>query len=1040
MSLDIDPCKWQDKVKEEWNNRNHPTTSGSTFNFVDGPPFASSANLHCGHGLISSIKSTKLNYMEMCGFNVRNKLGVDVHGLPSENAVIKHLGIKNIRDISVDAFIPECKKMIMQFSTSWQPIYRSLGRFCDFNNMYMTMDKNFMESVWYIFGELWKKKLVYHGNRVLAYSAKCQTPLSNFEASQNYQDVKSRTLFVKFKLKDTDLYLVAWTTTPWTLPSNQALCLSATDMYSIVDIDGEQWCLHESSFKSLFGKKKPNVIKKICGSELVGKEYESLFPFVEKAYPGFKFKVLADNFVKIDHTDPKGTGIVHIAPSFGEDDYNVCIKNNVTDKVGSKAFLPIDEFGNFTEQIDFLKGMYFSDNDTQTEVIKQLKTKGLHIKTETLEHSYPFCYRTNTPLMYRKSKSFFVKVSEFKHKLVQANKSVEWFPQNIGTGRFNEWISNAKDWSLTRNRVFGTPIPVWVSDDGKEMVCIKSIKELKELSGVEEINDLHRDTVDKIFIPSQKTPGTFLKRVEDVFDCWFESGSVVLAQDHYPFDKKEFEPADFICEGLDQTRGWFYTQLVLSVALFGKAPYKQVVCGGLILDEKGNKMSKSKGNVISPTTMIDKHGADFFRLYVVTSPASRAEEFKFSEKELYDLRKRLGPWMNAYNFYLGMKELYETDFKETINDIKRSSDHKTIFDTWIENRTEQFKYVLLNCYKNNDFDFKDIVLDFVEDLANVYIKFNRQRLKRSNKDDRIAGIKTLETVLKKATIAITPVMPFWGEYFWKQFGKGSVFENKFKYDYEKDFDEKILFEMRQFISVIKKGRTVRTNSKDHKSTKVPLKYGLIGSFDDKVLDFLRTTQNYIKEELNIINLEFENVRDKVEFEIKINNKLGKVYGKEFGNLRKIIATLVPEQLKKANEDGNIKISIGEKEIVLKEDNGDYTLKPKSNEEVRKDTIVVIEDGVYFKVDLSMDQTLLDLTKQRHLTSRVNQVRKTLGLKPTQTTTMKIKCSNKISKSLKKFVEDVFKTTKTNVEFVDNDEIDEKNAEDKKYLGGFIKIE
>ena len=248
MSLDIDPCKWQDKVKEEWNNRNHPTISGLTFNFVDGPPFASSANLHCGHGLISSIKSTKLNYMEMCGFNVKNKLGVDVHGLPSENAAIKRLGIKNIHDISVDEFIPECKKMIMEFSTSWQPIYRSLGRFCDFNNMYMTMDKNFMESVWYVFGELWKKKLVYHGNRVLAYSAKCQTPLSNFEASQNYQDVKSRTLFVKFKLKETDLYLVAWTTTPWTLPSNQALCVSATDVYSVVDVDGEQWCLHESSF------------------------------------------------------------------------------------------------------------------------------------------------------------------------------------------------------------------------------------------------------------------------------------------------------------------------------------------------------------------------------------------------------------------------------------------------------------------------------------------------------------------------------------------------------------------------------------------------------------------------------------------------------------------------------------------------------------------------------------------------------------------------------------------------------------------------
>jgi isoleucyl-tRNA synthetase len=293
------------------------------------------------------------------------------------------------------------------------------------------------------------------------------------------------------------------------------------------------------------------------------------------------------------------------------------------------------------------------------------------------------------------------------------------------------------------------------------MVCIGSINELIELSGVKEINDLHRDTIDKISIPSKKTPGTYLKRVDDVFDCWFESGSVILAQDHYPFDKKEFVPADFICEGIDQTRGWFYTQLVLSVALFGKAPYKQVVCGGLILDEHGNKMSKSKGNVISPTTMIDKYGADFFRLYVVTSPASRAEEFKFSDKELYDLKKKLGPWMNAYNFYLGMKEFYETNFKESIDDFIVTDEHKTIFDIWIENRTEQFKYLLLECYKTNNFDFKDIILEFAEDLTNIYIKFNRHRLKRSTKQDRIIGIKTLESVLRKATIVITPIMPFW---------------------------------------------------------------------------------------------------------------------------------------------------------------------------------------------------------------------------------------------------------------------------------------
>ena len=599
------------------------------FTFYDGPPFATGLP-HYGHILAGTIKDTVTRYACMSGKSVERRAGWDCHGLPVEYEIDQTLNITHrdqVLEMGIDKYNETCRSIVTRYTKEWEETVTRLGRWIDFENDYKTMDPTFMESVWWVFAQLYDKQLVYQGYKVMPYSTACGTPLSNFEAGLNYKDVRDPAVVVSFPIVgDEEVSFVAWTTTPWTLPSNLALCVHP-DMEYIKILDktsNKKFILAKSRLSQLFPimnntkKWKPTMAAELyeiqeamVGKDLVGKTYTPLFDYYAKT-PEAKnyYRVLSDTYV----TEDAGTGIVHQAPAFGEDDYRVCMAHEVIFK-GADLPCPVDANGLFTDPVgEPVKGMHVKQADDT--LLKMIKEAGRLVQKDNLDHSYPFCWRSDTPLIYKAVPSWFVKVEEIRDRLVANNKLTYWVPTSVGEGRFHSWLADARDWAVSRNRFWGTPIPIWTNKDMSEVVCISSIDQLAELSGVR-VEDLHRETVDKVTIPSKKNPGTTLERVEEVFDCWFESGSMPYAQQHYPFEnRRELEdnfPADFIAEGIDQTRGWFYTLLVLSTSLFGKPPFKNLIVNGLVLASDGQKMSKRKKNYPDPMEVVSKYGADALR-------------------------------------------------------------------------------------------------------------------------------------------------------------------------------------------------------------------------------------------------------------------------------------------------------------------------------------------------------------------------------------------------------------------------------------------
>ncbi|KAG0666464.1 isoleucine--tRNA ligase [Monosporozyma unispora] len=557
------------------------------FSFFDGPPFATGTP-HYGHILASTIKDIVPRYATMTGHHVERRFGWDTHGVPIEHIIDKKLGIKDKQDVfnyGLENYNNECRAIVMTYAADWRKTIGRLGRWIDFDNDYKTMYPSFMESVWWAFKQLYTKDQVYRGFRVMPYSTGLTTPLSNFEAQQNYKDVMDPAVTVGFKVKGQEnTYLVAWTTTPWTLPSNMALCVNPDFEYIKIHDETKDcyYILLESLIKTLYKKPKDakyKIVEKIKGSDLVGLTYEPLFPYFYEQYKDTGYRVISGDYVTAD----SGTGIVHNAPAFGEEDYNVCLAHGIVTE-GSPFPNPVDDSGKFTSEVTDFAGIYVKDADKL--IIKHLTATGNLLVAGQIRHSYPFCWRSDTPLLYRTVPAWFVRVKEIAPKMLESVKKSNWVPNNIKEKRFANWIANARDWNVSRNRYWGTPIPLWVSDDFEEIVCIGSIAELEELTGVSGINDLHRDIIDKLTIPSRQGKGE-LKRIEEVFDCWFESGSMPYASQHYPFENTEKfadrVPANFISEGLDQTRGWFYTLSVLGTHLFGEVPYKNVIVSGIVL-------------------------------------------------------------------------------------------------------------------------------------------------------------------------------------------------------------------------------------------------------------------------------------------------------------------------------------------------------------------------------------------------------------------------------------------------------------------------
>ncbi|XP_054791826.1 isoleucine--tRNA ligase, cytoplasmic-like [Prosopis cineraria] len=859
--------------------------------FYDGPPFATGLP-HYGHILAGTIKDIVTRYQTMTGHHVTRRFGWDCHGLPVENEIDQKLGIKKREDVlkmGIDKYNEECRSIVTRYVEEWEKVITRTGRWIDFRNDYKTMDLKFMESVWWVFAQLYEKGLVYKSFKVMPYSTGCKTPLSNFEAGQNYKDVPDPEVLVAFPMIDDphNASFVAWTTTPWTLPSNLALCVNANFSYVKVrnKFSGKVYIVAESrlislpmekpkeivSYGSIDGPKKAiartkgsssgktenvldffEVLEKFSGASLVGKKYEPLFNyFMELAGPAFR--IVADSYV----TDDSGTGIVHCAPAFGEDDFRVCIDNKILSK--ESLTVAVDDDGCFTAKITDFSGRYIKDADK--DIVEAVKAKGRLIKFGTFTHSYPFCWRSGTPLIYRAVPSWFVQVEKLKEQLLENNKQTYWVPDFVKEKRFHNWLENARDWAISRSRFWGTPLPIWISEDEEEKIVMDSVAKLEKLSGVK-VFDLHRHNIDHITIPSKRGPEYgVLRRVDDVFDCWFESGSMPYAYIHYPFENVElFEknfPGHFVAEGLDQTRGWFYTLMVLATALFGKPAFRNLICNGLVLAEDGKKMSKSLKNYPSPMEVINDYGADALRLYLINSPVVRAETLRFKKEGVYGVvRDVFLPWYNAYRFLVQNAKRLEIEGTAPFVPIDQSTLQKSsnVLDQWINSATQSLVHFVrqeMDGYRL--YTVVPYLLKFLDNLTNIYVRFNRKRLKgRTGEDDCRTALSTLYNVLLLACKVMAPFTPFFTEVLYQNMRKAcngseeSIHYCSFPLE-EGKRGERIEQSVSRMMMIIDLARNIR--ERHNKPLKTPLREMVIvhpdADFLDDITGKLREWRSYL---------------------------------------------------------------------------------------------------------------------------------------------------------------------------------------------------
>ncbi len=738
------------------------------FGFYDGPPFATGLP-HYGHLIGGTIKDVVPRYWTMRGYHVDRRFGWDTHGLPVEFEMEKTLNLSGslaIRDYGIDKFNEACRGIVLRYTSEWRTTVERMGRWVDLDNDYKTMNPEFMETVWWVFAELWKKGLVYQGKKVVPYSWRLTAPLSNFEASQNYKNVQDPAISVLFPIHGVkgEAFL-AWTTTPWTLPANLALAVHPKFTYVKAALKNPTSITHawvaEPLLKNYEKELEQEPVEKVAGATLVGKTYEPLFPFYANHQSAFR--VLSGEFV----TETDGTGFVHMAPAFGEDDFFAC------QKAGIELVDPTNQEAYYTKEAGKYAGKHVKDPATDKEIIKDLKEAGRLLKQDVLQHNYPFCERSDTPLIYKAISSWFVKVEAIKDKMIANNQKIHWVPGHIRDGRFGKWLENARDWCISRNRFWGTPIPVWICKNCEHKVVVGSRAELDSLAG-KRMEDLHIHFVDKIHADCPKcgTANT-LQRTPEVLDCWFESGSMPYAQMHYPFENaEEFKqsfPADFIAEGIDQTRGWFYTLTVLSSALFDQPAFRNCVVNGLVLAEDGKKMSKRLKNYPDPNMILDKYGADALRLYLLQSPAVHGEELRFSEKFLVEhMRAILLPLWNAYQFFSSYANI--DGFTPVHVKSAPAVKARPRIDQWIlallaETEAEVHE-------KMEKYELAAVagpIAKFIDNVTNWYIRLNRSRFWEEKggdfTPDKISAYATLWEVLDRLSVLLAPFLPFYAEYF-----------------------------------------------------------------------------------------------------------------------------------------------------------------------------------------------------------------------------------------------------------------------------------
>jgi isoleucyl-tRNA synthetase len=904
--------------------------------FYDGPPFATGLP-HYGHLLAGTIKDVIGRFFTMKGYHVDRRFGWDCHGVPVEFEIQKSLnlgGAKDIREFGIANFNEACRSIVERYSKEWERFVERSGRWVDFDRQFKTMDKNFMESVWWAFKTLWDKGLIYESFKNVSYSPSMSTPLSNFEANLNYKNVQDPAVTVKALVDlstapatiksivgDLPISVCIWTTTPWTLPSNTAIAVNKDITYAIVKLSEPEECvilsenLVASVFPELSPKSKvnsgrsPEIVSSLLGSELIGVSYKPFFDFFEVERDRGAFRIFHGDFV----SDTDGTGLVHLA-SFGEDDLGLFLKNSLP------IIDPIDEDGCFDNTVGELSGLYFKDADSK--IIAFLKEKGLLLSHSTIEHSYPFCWRTDKPLMYKSISTWFINVEKIKEGLLTSNEQIRWVPEHVKHGRFGKWLENARDWAVSRNRFWGTPIPVFKTESGR-VVCIGSVAELEAMCG-KSITDIHMHQIDGLELKCPET-GEKLTRVPEVLDCWFESGAMPYAQAHYPFEnREEFEstfPADFIAEGLDQTRGWFYTLIVLSTALFDKPAFKNVIVNGIILAEDGRKMSKSLKNYPPADEVLNKYGADALRMYLLSSAATKADELRFSEVAVKDvLRQTLIPLWNAYNFFVTYAVIDKWDVSQVPE--KPSSN---LLDRWILSRlTTIAKSVdqVLSSYQL--YLAAPSILKFIDELTNWYIRLNRRRFwqgaTQEEKNDKFHAYATLHSVLSIFSRVISPIMPFISESIFMNLAsddpnitRESVHLTPFpSVDELKKYTTDFALEeaMSLFEEIIILGRALR--SEHDIKLRQPLSNLTIVLGDEKSIAGLRVLDEYIKDELNIKQINYQSDETPyVSLSARLNTiKLGKTLGPKLGKegmpkLNKMIAGLTTDDIRSLESGKNI---------------------------------------------------------------------------------------------------------------------------------------
>ena len=934
--------------------------------FYDGPPTAN-GKPHIGHVETRVIKDMIPRYRTMKGYQVPRKAGWDTHGLPVELEVEKKLGLDGkdqIEKYGVEPFIEQCKESVWKYEGMWEDFSHTVGFWADMKNPYVTYHNDYIESEWWALKEIWKKGLLYEGHKIVPYCPRCGTPLSSHEVAQGYKDVKERSAVVRFKVKGEDAYILAWTTTPWTLPSNVALCVNPDEDYVKVTSKGYTYYMAAALVDTVLGE-GAEILEHYQGKDLEFKEYEPLFPYAEKRIGNKKaYYVVCDTYVTL--TD--GTGVVHIAPAFGEDD----------SKVGHRYDLPfvqlVNEKGEMTEETPWA-GTFCKKADMA--VLQALEDKDLLFDAPLFEHSYPHCWRCDTPLIYYARETWFIRMTAVKEDLIRNNNTINWIPESIGKGRFGDWLENVQDWGLSRNRYWGTPLPVWQCECGHQD-CIGSIEELKEKAdNCPDDIELHRPYIDAVTIKCPKC-GKEMHRVPEVIDCWFDSGSMPFAQHHYPFENKEtFEkqfPAQFISEAVDQTRGWFYSLLAISTLLFNKAPYENVIVLGLVQDENGQKMSKSKGNAVDPFDALQTYGADAIRWYFYTSSAPWLPS-RFAGKTVVEgQRKFMGTLWNTYAFFVLYANIDNFDATKYSLEYEKLA----VMDKWLLSRLEStVKAVDDNLANYRIPEAAKALQSFVDDMSNWYVRRSRERFwAKGMEQDKINAYMTLYTALVTVAKAAAPMIPFMTEDIYQNLVKSidasapeSIHLCDFPEVHENWIDPKMEEDMADLLEIVVMGRAARNTA--NIKNRQPIGTMYVKS-EFQLSEFYK---EIIEDELNVKEVVFkDDIADFISYSFKPQMRtVGPKYGKLLNKIKTTLSELDGNKaMAELKSTGELKLDIDGQEIVLLEEDLLIDMAQMEGYVSESDhTITVV-------LDTNLTPELIEEGFVRELVSKIQTMRKEAG--------------------------------------------------------------